>query len=52
MASIRRNLVTKQSAAKFINEVLKLEEEEKIKVITLLWQWWNESNNIKEEGKV
>ena len=52
MANIRRNLVRKQLAVKFINEVLKLEEEENIKVITLLWQWWNERKNIKEDAEV
>lgn len=42
----------KQCVAEFINKVPKLEKEENNKVIVLLWQWWNERNKFREEGKV
>lgn len=49
MEHYRRKLLIMQSATEFVNSILELQGEDKIKVIILLWQWWNDK--IRKEGK-
>lgn len=37
-----------QSAEEVIHHILKMEAKVQLKVIVLLWQWWNERNRVRE----
>ncbi|PVH61391.1 hypothetical protein PAHAL_3G022900 [Panicum hallii] len=51
MEDQRALLAGKSSPIEVIHHILQLKGEEQMKLIVLLWQWWNERNKIREGEK-
>jgi hypothetical protein len=50
LAEERRLLADSSSSIVVLNHILHMEGGVQMKVIVLLWQWWNERNRVREGG--
>ncbi|RLN33599.1 hypothetical protein C2845_PM03G24330 [Panicum miliaceum] len=51
MEEKRKEFTELTSSLLMIQHLVQLEEDLQVKVVVLLWQWWNERNNVREGAK-
>jgi hypothetical protein len=41
-----------ETAQDVIQQILRLEDEKKVLIICMMWQWWQKRNKQNKEGKI
>jgi hypothetical protein len=52
MPELHDQLCTFESPSDVIQQILVLNEEKKVLIVCMLWQWWHKRNKLNKEGKI
>jgi hypothetical protein len=52
MTEFHQQLCTFETAQDVIQQILGLEDEKRVLIIGMMWQWWQKRNKQNKEGKI